>query len=262
MAAEFDAWAAYYDLIHPGLPGEAAFYAGQAVKRGGPLLEIGCGTGRIALPIALSGLPVIGLDNSIPMLAVCREKQAQIEPISGTLDLIAADMRAFSLKRRFPLILMAYRTFMHCLNPQEQLACLDCIYQHLDTGGELLCNLWAARPGALARFSSSYDENSFQWVGTVEMPEEKIVLEHFHTAWRDDARQLLHEMHWIQEKNLRGKVVHEEYLPLLRAWITPREMEHLVHRAGFSVVNVLGDFDGAPFNGHQDEMIWHLRRKK
>ena len=76
--ADFDVWAAYYDLVHKGLPGEAEFYLGQAVKRGGPVLEVGCGTGRIAISMAMSGLDVTGIDNSAGMLALCREKMAAV----------------------------------------------------------------------------------------------------------------------------------------------------------------------------------------
>ena len=59
--AEFDAWARYYDLIHEGLPGEAEFFVGQAARLGGQTLELGCGTGRLAVAMAMSGADVVGL---------------------------------------------------------------------------------------------------------------------------------------------------------------------------------------------------------
>ncbi len=259
--ADFDSWAIYYDLIHKGLPGEAEFYVGHAVKHGGPALEVGCGTGRIAIPMAMSGLDVTGLDNSAPMLSVCREKLAQVSPVPGKLKLVQADMRDFTLERQFPLALMTYRTFMHCLTPEEQLACLKCIHLHLEPGGELLCNLWAARPGTLVKFPPEFDEKAYQLAGTTHIPGEDLTLVHMHNAWRDDHRQLLHERHWLQEKDLRGKIVHEEHLTMTRAWVTPREMEHLVARVGFDVVAVLGNFDGERLGPDHMEMVWHLRKK-
>lgn len=258
--SDFDSWAVYYDLIHQGLPGEAEFYVGLAVKHGGPVLEAGCGTGRIAIPMAMSGLDVTGIDNSSHMLAVCREKLGYVTPLSGKLTLVETDMRDFDLGRRFPLALMTYRTFMHCLTPREQLACLTCIYRHLEAGGELVCNLWAAHPGMIARFPTVFDENSYQQVGKSHIPDEDLDLVHMHTAWRDDFRQLLHERHWLMETDAHGKLMHEEELSMTRAWITPHEMEHLAARAGFDVVDVLGDFDGTALGPEHTEMVWRLRK--
>ena len=79
--AEFDSWAAYYDYLHPGLPGEAEFYGGQALRRGGPVLEAGCGTGRLAILMAMSGLKVTGVDNSAAMLAVCAQPNATLAQV-------------------------------------------------------------------------------------------------------------------------------------------------------------------------------------
>ena len=86
--AEFDAWAEYYDIIHQGLSGEAEFYVGQAVRIGGRTLELGCGTGRIAIPMAMSGVAVTGLDRSDAMLAICREKLSAAGPLSGSPRLL------------------------------------------------------------------------------------------------------------------------------------------------------------------------------
>ena len=258
--ADFDPWAPYYDLIHKGLPGEAEFYVGQAIKRGGPVLEIGCGTGRIAIPIALSGVDVAGLDNSGNMLALCREKMAQIGETPGALTLIDADMRDFSLHKQYPLILMTYRTFMHCLTPEEQLACLACIHEHLTPGGALFLNVWAANAAALFAFPASFQEDTERLLECMPVPGEDIVLEHFYTAWRDDFRQVIHERHSLREVDSDGNQIHEEALRMTRAWFTPREMEHLLCRAGFEIEAVLGDFDGAPLGPEHKEMVWHVRR--
>lgn len=260
--AEFDAWAAYYDFLHPGLPGEAEFFVGQAVKRGGPVLEIGCGTGRLAIPMGLSGLEVTGLDNSAPMLAVCREKADAVCLKRRMLNLVESDMRGFRLFQKFPLAVMAYRTFMHCLSPSDQLACLKAVRRHLVPGGELLCSLWAAQPGALARFRTAPAKGRGVLAAEVPVPGEGIVLEHYINVWRDDFRQLLYERHRVRERTDGGRIVHEERLAMTRAWIMHREMEHLVCRAGFEVVAVLGDFDGVPLGPDHTEMVWHLRRTR
>ena len=260
--ADFDAWAAYYDLVHKGLPGEAEFYGGQALRRGKPVLEIGCGTGRIAIPLAMSGLDVTGLDNSVNMLVLCREKMAQVGAMRGTLTLVEADMCDFAIKKKFPLVLMAYRTFMHCLTPTEQLACLRCIFDHLTPGGELFLNVWAASAAALLPVATTFQEDNARLLEHIPVPGEDSVLEHYYTAWRDDFRQLLHEQHWLCEMDAAGTIRDEAALPMTRAWFTPREMEHLLCRAGFEIVAVLGDFDGMPLGPSHKEMIWHVQRPR
>ena len=258
--AEFDPWAAYYDYLHQGLPGEAEFYVAQAMTRNCPVLELGCGTGRIALPVAMSGIKVTGIDNSAAMLEVCHDKAVQLGIGKTALKLVVADMRDFRLRARFPLAFMAYRTFMHCLTPEDQLACLRCIHDHLAPGGELFCNLWAAQPATIAQIALKPDSEGGVHVATIPVPEENLLLAHYVTVWRDDLTQTLHERHRVQEQEVSGQVVHEEELTMTRAWVTPREMEHLVARTGFEVVAVLGDFDGTPLGPGHVEMIWHLRR--
>jgi len=258
--AEFDAWAAYYDFLHPGLPGETEFYVGQAAKRGGPVLEIGCGTGRIAIPVAMCGIQVTGLDNSAPMLEVCRDKAKAVRIRKARLSLVEMDMRAFRLEASFPLIIMAYRTFMHCLTPEDQRACLECIFSHLEPGGELLCSLWAARPDTIVPFATDEEGAVEVQAARVPVSAEDLTLLHFIRTWRDDFNQRLCESHRVQEVDRKGNLLHEEMLTMNRAWITPREMEHLLARTGFETLAVLGDFNGALLGPQHTEMIWHVRR--
>ncbi|MCK5862303.1 MAG: class I SAM-dependent methyltransferase [Candidatus Hydrogenedentes bacterium] len=260
--ADFDAWAAYYDLIHKGLPGEAEFYLGQAVKRQVAVLEIGCGTGRITIPLAMSGIAVTGLDNSAEMLAVCREKSTQVGVVPGKITLVEGDMRDFSLGNTFPLVLMTYRTFMHCLTPADQSACLVCIFRHLEPGGEMFFNVWMAKTEGLLAFPTSYQEDSIRLLESVPVPGEEVVIDHLYTAWRDDFEQCIHERHWMEEKDEQGNLLQEEELTMTRAWFTPREMEHLLCRAGFEIIALLGDFEGEALAPHHAEMVWHVRRPK
>lgn len=260
VAREMDPWAEYYDILHRGLPGEAHFYVMAAVLQSRPVLEIGCGTGRVCIPMAMSGADVTGMDISPAMLALCRDKARQLRPFKGKLSLLRGDMRRFRLDRRFGLVAMPYRALMHCLTPEEQLACLECVRAHLEPGGEALLNLWAARPRDLAAFppGKSVHEKPVL-MATHDIPGETTRLRHYYDAWRDDHLQLIHERHRLDEVGPRGKILHRQPLSLTRAWITPREMSHLAARAGFDVVEWTGDFDGSPFDGRSTEMILRLR---
>ena len=256
--AEYDPWAPYYDLIQPGLPGEAEFYVYEAAVRRVPTLELGCGTGRIAIPMAMSGVDVTGLDLSPAMLELCAEKLEAVSPVKGRLRLVEADMRAFRLRRKFGLIVMPYRSFMHCLTVEDQLACLNCVREHLAHAGEFILNLWVAGPGELNMLHDHYRGGRLKKVAVHTARRSRTTLTHYADAWRDDHSQLLHEIHRVVEKTASGRVRLDERMTLTRTWITPREMEHLAARAGFRVKAVHGSFDGEAFGPESTEMIWRL----
>ncbi len=259
-ASELDPWAPYYDFIHQGLPGEAEYYVLEGVRCGGDVLELGCGTGRICIPMAMTGVRVIGVDISAAMLHVCREKQRRVGPLRGSLYLVRADMRTFAFSHRFRLIVMPYRTFMHLLTPPDQIRTLRCVRGHLAEDGIFLLNMWAAHPSAIARAATSGSVDTLQLAGEYMVKEENMTLVHYHAARYDEFRQLILERHLIQEVDARGKVRAERELSLSRAWLSPREMEHLAGRCGFTVEGVYGDFDESPLDEHSTEMIWRLRR--
>ncbi len=250
----FDGWADYYDLIHRGLPGEAEFYVGQAVRIGGPALELGCGTGRLAIPMAMSGVDVVGLDNSAGMLEICREKHAAVGPVSGSLELVEADMTVFSLRRQFRFVAMAYRTIMHLHLPAQQRAALKCVRAHLAPGGIFILNTWAPSPSTIAAPQPA----GFVEAGRYDLPDGGVVRHSCRTHF-DGYLQRLVEEHRIEETDRSGRVVESRSLPLVRTWTTLREMDNLVRLSGFDVEAVFGDFDCNPIGPSSTEMIWVLR---
>jgi SAM-dependent methyltransferase len=256
--AEYDPWAPWYDLVQPGLPGEAEFYVYEAALRREPTLELGCGTGRIAIPMAMSGVDVTGLDISPGMLDLCAGKLEYVLPVKGRLRLVEADMRAFRLRRKFGLIVMPYRSLMHCLTPEDQLACFHCVREHLSPGGEFILNLWVAGPAELNLLHDRPQGARLRKIATHVVSRAGATLTHYANAWRDDHAQLLHETHRVVEKSPSGRVRADERMTLTRTWITPREMGHLAARSGFRVKAVHGSFDGEPFGAESTEMIWRL----
>jgi SAM-dependent methyltransferase len=256
--AEYDPWAPWYDLIQRGLPGEAEFYVGQAVRHGGPLLDIGCGSGRIAIPAALSGVDVLGLDISGAMLDVCAAKLEALGAPEGSVELLQGDMRDFVLDRQFPMAFMAYRTFMHLLEPDDQLAALACAYDALEPGGTLILNLWAASPELLAPLLGP-GGGALRLVGRHGF-EDGTGLVHYRATRCEPAGQRIYEEHILHELDEVGQIEASHALSMERAWLTLRELGHLVARAGFEVEALFGDFDCNPPGQGNDEMIWVLRR--
>lgn len=257
---EYDGWAPYYDLIHKGVPGEAEFYTGQAVRRAGKTLEIGCGTGRIAIPMAMSGVDVTGMDISPAMLEVCREKLDAVGEVPGRLELVEADMADFDLGNRFDFIAIPYRTFMHLLTQEKQRSCLRCVRRHLAEDGLFAFNVWAARPSAIVPHLGGEGQPKTHFAGEYDVPEMNLALTHYFSAVYDEYTQRLVETHWVQELDRQGREMDGTTLSLTRAWTTYREMDNLVRLCGFKPDAVLGDFDCTPFNRDSTEMVWLLHR--
>ncbi len=258
MVAEYDPWARWYDLIQPGLPGEAEFYVYEAALRRAPTLELGCGTGRICIPMAMSGVDVTGLDISSAMLDLCAEKLEAVSPVKGRLRLVEGDMRAFRLRRKFDLIVMPYRSFMHCLTVEDQLASLRCVREHLAPGGEFILNMWAATPAELNQLHERPRQGPLTTRAIHVVSRAGATVTHHADSWRDDYAQLLHETHRVVEKTPGGRVRFDERMTLTRTWITHREMEHLAARTDLRVKAVYGSFDGEAFGPGATEMIWRL----
>lgn len=255
--AGFDCWAPYYDLIHQGLPGDVEFYVGQGIRRGGEALEIGCGSGRIALPLAMSGVNVTGVDNSAQMLALCRARKRKIGATPGKLKLLKRDMAGFDLGATFDYIIMAYRTFMHMLTPEAQHNCLTTIHRHLAEDGLFIMDTWLPR---LAALRGLHGLEALRPAGRIEIPDTSRCMVHYHSSRYDEGQQLLSEEHLLQEVDKSGTVLSTVTLPLLRAWTTPRELHNLLRLCGFESHAVFGDFDCNPINASSDEMIWVLKK--
>jgi ubiquinone/menaquinone biosynthesis C-methylase UbiE len=260
--AEFDGWAEYYDLIHQGVPGDTEFYVAEAARAGGEVLELGAGTGRVAIPLILAGIDVVGLDNSGAMLALCREKQRYVAWAPGRLLLVQADVKALPFNARFSCALMAYRTFMHLLTAEEQRQCLKTIRRHLTRGGTLILDTWAPAPATLVRLRRRLRAGKPALVERFPLPEERLTVVHYHEMRLDEPRQLLIEEHTIQETGDAGNVLREVHLPLVRRWTAASAMKDLFECCGFAIQEVYGDFQRTRLTDRSTDTIWIVTRTR
>jgi SAM-dependent methyltransferase len=154
--------------------GDVAFYARlarEAAEQGQAVLELGCGTGRVTIPIAQAGVEVVGLDNAPAMLDV-----AQRKAVAADVEIrwVLASMTGFHLHQRFGLIIIPYRSFLHLLTEADQLACLSRVYEHLSPGGRLALNFFVP-PVPVARndkplISRIHKQMRLRYVSKDEMP--------------------------------------------------------------------------------------------
>ena len=111
---------------------------GRAAREpaGGVVLELACGTGRLTLPLARAGVPIVGLDNDPDMLAAA-QRRAKAESLSNAPAFLAADMRRFALAQRFPLVFIGYNSLQLLTDRSEMTACLRHARRHLAPGGRV-----------------------------------------------------------------------------------------------------------------------------
>src|SRR5215469_6205132 len=147
FAEQQDGYAPVADLYDYVVPyhgrTDIDFYVEAAKEAGGPVLEIGCGTGRILIPTARAGIEITGLDVSSQMLAICRNRlESEAEDVQSRVQLVEKDMRDFRLSQKFALVTTPFRPFQHLLTVQDQRACLASIRRHLAADGLLILDLF------------------------------------------------------------------------------------------------------------------------
>jgi SAM-dependent methyltransferase len=251
--------AAFYDYYSLGVEGDVQFYVEEAGKAGPPILEIGCGTGRILLPIAESGVSIVGLDRAPAMLSLLRQKLAKYSPdTQSRVELIEGDMRNFSLGRRFKLVTIPYRAFLHLLTPKDQRQALLCIREHLADDGHLIFNIFdpsleiiAAHLGPLG--SAPKKDSEFIHPDTGH----RVIV--WDTRQYDPEQQVLEQYFIFEELGEDGRVLAKTYSPLTLRYVYRYEMRYLLELCGYKVEALYGDFRRGPFC-YGGEQIWVARK--
>ncbi len=257
---EYDrADATLYDYYATGLEGDVQFYVEEAQKAGPPVLELGCGTGRILLPIAESGISVIGLDRAPAMLSIARRKVSKLNlEIQRRIELVEGDMRNFSLDQRFKLAMIPYRAFLHLLSPTAQREALTCIREHLMDDGLLIFNIFDPRLDTIAAHIGAF--------GTALKKSREFI--HPHTGHRivvwdsrkyDLEQQMLEQDFIFEELDFEGRVIAKTYTPLTLRYSYRYEMQYLLELCGYKIEALYGDFQRRPFRSG-GEQIWIVRR--
>jgi SAM-dependent methyltransferase len=252
MADDYEACAEFYDLIPLyRMRRDAPFYVELAGRAPGAVLELGCGTGRIALPVARAGAKLTGLDASPAMLGIFRRKLAS-EPreIASRIKLVLGDMRHFDLGERFALITTPFRSFQHMLTVEDQKACLACVRRHLAPGGRFVLDLAAPNFSLLAsqRIGEVFEDADFTDPATGD----RII-----RSWKY-VEILRHRQVNVVEFTYRrigtGGAERSISHRVAIRYFFRFEVEHLLALCGFRVEEMFSDYDFSPFDGTR-EMI-------
>jgi SAM-dependent methyltransferase len=229
----YDRIARLYDAWSTGVVEDISFYVDEALASGGPVVELGVGTGRIAIPTAMAGVQVIGIDSSAEMLAVC-EGAARAAGVSERLDLRLGDLREPPVPERVPLVTCPFRAFLHLATDEERLAALGAARALLLPAGRLVFDVFAPS-------DEDIEETHGRWIER----EPGI----FERADWDRGRQTL-------TLSVRGEGGGSS---MTLWWLEPQRWQALLAEAGFAVEACYGWFDRRPYGGGEDS-VWVARK--
>jgi SAM-dependent methyltransferase len=237
-----------YDLAYSWLTTDLDFYVGRAKQAHGPVLEAGCGTGRVLIPTLQAGVEIDGLDLNPGMLAVL-ERKAQTLGLAPRL--VRGDMRDFTMPRRYALITSPFRAFQHLMTTEDQLRALRCMREHLEPGGALTLNLFYPN---FARLAEPDGEQRLEM--EFSHPRTGLPVRAYARRQADRVNQTLWVEREVRELGPAGEVTATHRDRFSMRWTYKPEMELLLRTAGFARWQVLGGFDGRPLERDTDEMVW------
>jgi SAM-dependent methyltransferase len=231
----YDAIARVYDPWSVSVTEDVTFYVREAKRAGGPVVELGIGTGRIAVPTAAEGIRVIGVDSSPGMLDVCRER-ARLAGVEHLLDLRLGDLTEPPVEERVRLVTCPFRSFLHLQDDDERLRALGSARELLVPGGRFVFDVFAPD-------REDIEQTDGRW-----LEREPGIFER--ADWDTEARTLT--------LSVRGETGATSFV---LAWLSPEEWRERLEQAGFQVLGCFGWFDGRPYSGGEDT-VWIARRPR
>lgn len=250
--------AKYYDSAYATMHDltDAPFYLDLAKECGGPVLEIGCGTGRVLLPMARAGIEIHGVDNSAPMLAMLKENLAREKAaVREKVTVHSGDMRDLRLGRKFPLVTIPFRPMQHMHTIADQIAALTTAAAHVADGGMLAFDVFYPKFEVLPlRIGEEILEA--EWSAPSEP--ETTVRRYFRKDTVDKIQQNF-TLTFIFRKYRNKRLVMEENETLKMSYYTYPHLRALFLLAALEPIAEYGSFARTPLDNSASEMIFLLR---
>lgn len=251
----YDPIARFYEIEHDALIEDLLMYESLARRCGSPVLELGCGAGRVALHLAGAGFEVTGLDVSSAMLALAQKNLASAG-LAREVRLLRADLRDFALDRRFAMATLAINTFMHFLTIADQVRALANARRHLEPGGWLVIDLPRADRSLLLDAGEHLTINQVLTDPDTGRPILKLA-----TASVDSATQTQHLTLSYDETD-EGGIVRRTMASFKVHYFFRYEMELLLDKAGFAVETLYGSYGFDPYEDDCERMVFVARASK
>ncbi len=243
----YDAFASVYDLFYGDFEDDLEMYLGFAERTGGPILEIGSGTARVALALAEAGHTVIGLEPSAAMRSIAQAKIAEAE-LTDRVRVIDGDMRRFKIDQHLGLIIAPLNTFLHNLTLDDQLATLSSMKKHLRPGGLLVLDCFNPDP------AQSSDDRRLILQRHVIDPETGEAAQLWLSRSTDWGQQLQDLIYLADQMDEAGHVQRVTLDTKFR-FVFRHEMQLLLKLGGFDVKDLYGSYNLDPFESDSEKII-------
>lgn len=250
----FSAYAELYDLEFEHRDDDLLMIEQFAARCGSPVLELGCGTGRVLVPLARRGFQVTGLDASPAMLERAR-RRIEAQGVGAHVSLVQQDMRELDLGQRFNFVFAAANTFMDLGSTDDQLAVLARVREHLLPGGLVLLDLFHPDLGRLVEGSGQVIH---EWTRTD--PDTGSPVIKFYSQRPELERQSIHFTYFVDRVESDGTVRRTVFAFPLR-YLFRAELELLLRHAGLEVEAVYGSYDLDEFTSDSEKMIAVARKR-
>jgi ubiquinone/menaquinone biosynthesis C-methylase UbiE len=242
----------FYDRWTAHMTADIGFYVECARESSTPVVELGVGTGRVAIPMARAGATVVGVDTSSAMMTEGARRAAEAG-VGERISWVQGDMRTFVADEPADLVVCPFRSFLHLLTTEDQLAALQAVRASLRPGGRFVTNFFTPDPLTMVQlegkrvlsntFTDERGRTCEIWdVTRYELSTQVVTL---------TAELLVYEGRRLvasTDSTLRLRMVYRY------------EFDHLLARAGLDLVALYGDFDGKAYGPGTDEMIWIARK--
>lgn len=225
----YDRIARLYDPWSRSVVEDISFYVGEAVAAGGTVVELGVGTGRIAIPVAAAGVKVIGVDSSQGMLDVCAE-EARRAGVAALVELRLGDLREPPVDERVSLVLCPFRAYLHLADDAGRLRALRAARKLLLPGGRLVFDVFAPSADDVAETHGRWIERE---PGICERADWDVEAQVLTLSVRGEEGQTTMTLHWLE----------------------PARWQALLAEAGFAVEAIYGWFDRRPYAGGEDTVF-------
>lgn len=247
---------AHYDHTYRGRRADQRFYVALARERGAAaVLELGVGTGRVAIALAREGRQVVGVDRMPPMLERLRARLArERREVRERVSLRLGDLRSVRLARRFPLVVAPFNVLMHLYTRRDVEQALATVRAHLAPRGRFAFDVLMPDPRALAR-----DPDRFYRGRPVTDPTTKRryayseAFEYDAVAQTQMVTSAFRDLEDARETFVR---------PLAHRQFFPAELEALLHYNGFTIEARWGDFDRTPLDAWSESQVIVARPRR